>query len=418
MAPRSTLATITLALTLTACDAGPTPNSPGAPAGARADQKVDPLAQGTPDEAKDLKTSNAFQSGADLAKRRPGHRAVFEKQHVCARGTFTILPDVPGYAQGIFGDAALKGDHPAWVRLSSDVDTEDGTGPDSQRFTLGFAIKVFNIPGPKVLDKDYFTKLAGLFKQLMGVEDYDKRVAGDINASTHDFLLQNAPVFFADTDVEMFAASTGGMGNPREDDILNAGKKLVRHLLKQTFYSAVPYKFGPNDFAKYRVVPCGGPVPIEPPTARDQNNPNYIASIAVSDLRAGSACFEFQVQKRVGDMPLDRATVRWREPGEAPSLNQLPHSTAISEPVTVAKLVLAQDKNMQAPTNPNDPGSVCETLSFNAWHAAPDHKPVGTIQELRHMTYTALSLIRRSRNAGVSLSEPVTVPTAPAGVGR
>src|SRR5580700_6102283 len=91
----------------------------------------------------------------------PARRPVFLKPHGVARGHFDPVPDLPDdLALGVLGLGRLR----AWVRFSSD------TQPTSAdlRSTCGIAIKLFGVPGPKLL--------------------------GD--SVTHDFLLQNHDVFF------------------------------------------------------------------------------------------------------------------------------------------------------------------------------------------------------------------------------
>mgnify|MGYP000943498110 FL=1 len=114
----------------------------------------------------------------------PVRRPVFLRTHGILKGNITILEDIPeSYRQGIFSHA---GKHPVYVRYSSDL--SDGR-PDWES-TIGIGIKIFNIPGKKVVSDD--------------------------GAETADLLLQNVPFFFVDNARDMCGftkASLEGWGD-------------------------------------------------------------------------------------------------------------------------------------------------------------------------------------------------------------
>jgi hypothetical protein len=287
-------------------------------------------------------------------------RAVFLKPHGCAKATFTVAEDLPDAVRvGLF---ATPGPRDAWVRLSSD--TVPATS-DLKNNTIGFAVKVLGVPGRKVL-------------------------AGEEAATTHDFLTQNHHVFFVDTAqefLEFTQAIFNGSFNqwlaahPTTGAILNAMKHPVPNVLGSTYWSTTPYRLG-EGYAKYKVRPCA-PLPEE--AAPAPNDKNYLQARLERDTQANGACFELQVQPRVGDeMPLDQATVAWSE--------------ETSPPVTVATIkVEPQDLRANAAT--------CENLSFTAWHALPEHRPVGSVNKARGIVYKRLADLRRGRN-NVPMTEP------------
>jgi len=47
----------------------------------------------------------------------------------------------------------------------------------------------------------------------------------------------------------------------------------------------------------------------------------------------------------------------------------------------------------------------CENLSFNPWHALPEHRPVGVMNRVRKPLYLEVARYRRSMN-GAPLCEP------------
>jgi hypothetical protein len=52
---------------------------------------------------------------------------------------------------------------------------------------------------------------------------------------------------------------------------------------------------------------------------------------------------------------------------------------------------------------------LAEELSFNPWHALPEHRPIGAINRARKAIYEALAEFRHGRN-GVQRREPQTMP--------
>jgi L-Lysine epsilon oxidase N-terminal/L-lysine epsilon oxidase C-terminal domain len=158
-------------------------------------------------------------------------------------------------------------------------------------------------------------------------------------------------------------------------------------VLQIEYWSGLAFKFGEGRHVKYKLVPAGvtpgGPVP-----GLSTDDPNYLAKDLRQRLLVGDATFHFFVQFAVDPehTPLDRATKRWEE--------------ALSAPVYVATLTLAR-QDVAAPGQ----AEYGEDLSFNTWHALPEHAPVGSLGEARKVAYQAAADLRRERN-GVPLEEP------------
>ena len=66
--------------------------------------------------------------------------------------------------------------------------------------------------------------------------------------------------------------------------------------------------------------------------------------------------------------------------------------------MTVAKIEIAKQDIAQ-----NE--AMCENMSFTAWHALPEHRPVGSVNKARGIVYKHLADLRRKRN-GIPLTEP------------
>ncbi|WP_139488399.1 LodA/GoxA family CTQ-dependent oxidase [Brevibacillus dissolubilis] len=291
----------------------------------------------------------------------PVQRPVFRKTHGCAAGTFKICPDLPQELRvGVFGYEEF----PAWVRFSSDEVAP--TGADIRK-PLGMAIKLFGVLGRKILE-------------------------GDENATTHDFLLQNNNVFFVDTVKDMYEFTYAGQNgeldsyyaaHPRTEQIVNEMNKLEKSVLNASYWSILPFAFGPNQYVKYKITPA---VPTE--VTVDTTNPNYLHDELKKRLLTEEVALHFHIQLRTNDgtMPLDQATVAWDE--------------SESEPIHVATLVLhKQDIDAQGQQEYG------ENLSFNTWRVLPEHTPIGSISEARKVVYKASAEVRRYEN-GVPIVEP------------
>ncbi|HEX8396259.1 MAG TPA: LodA/GoxA family CTQ-dependent oxidase [Pyrinomonadaceae bacterium] len=293
----------------------------------------------------------------------PVTRPVFRKTHGVARAAFVILDDLPEDLRvGVF----RGGQYPAWVRFSSDSDPFQS----DLKTTLGIGIKLFGVPERKLLESD-------------------------ANAETHDFLLQNHPVFFVDDARAMCEFTYAGVvmrdyesyleKHPETAQILNEMEKVVASALQTDYWSVLPFAFGDKRFVKYKLVPSNIPA------ATDENNfdnPNFLHEDLKNRLGKGTASFDFYLQFQTNDeqMPLDRATVLWDE--------------ELSEPIRVATLIIERqdiDARGQA--------TYGENLAFNTWHALPEHKPVGSISDARKVAYEAAAELRRNMN-GIPLGEP------------
>ena len=97
------------------------------------------------------------------------------------------------------------------------------------------------------------------------------------------------------------------------------------------------------------------------------------------------ACFALQVQRQNPDyyMPIEDPSVEWDE--------------KIAPFETVADIRLpAQDFDS------TEQNLFCDNLSFNPWHALPEHRPIGGINRLRKAVYEAVSVYRHDRNAALN----------------
>ncbi|WP_051710676.1 LodA/GoxA family CTQ-dependent oxidase [Streptomyces sp. NRRL S-350] len=300
----------------------------------------------------------------------PVKRPVFLKPHGVARGTLTVAEDLPVELRVGFLEAARTrpGGLDAWVRFSSDT----VPGSPDLKTTLGLGIKLFDVPGPKLLE-------------------------GHPEAGTQDLLLQNHDVFFVDTAQDMCEFTKAGVVDGSYDRYLEAHPVTARILdematfeasaLTAVYWGVLPYAFGPDRFVKYKLVSAGC-APADPDATPPDEDPGYLAADLAHRLAAGPAAFDLLLQFRTDDaaMPLDMATVRWEE--------------SVSAPVKVARLTLQQQD-----VTARGQAAYGENLSLNPWHGLAEHRPIGSISDVRRTVYLASAEQRRDVN-GVPTAEP------------
>ncbi|UIF88299.1 LodA/GoxA family CTQ-dependent oxidase (plasmid) [Cupriavidus necator] len=297
------------------------------------------------------------------AGRDPATRPVFLRLHGVAHGRFTVAPNLPDvHKVGVFAQAR---EYSAWVRFSADVQP----GVPDLKGTTGIGIKLFGVAGPKLLEPDQ-------------------------DASTHDFILQNHDVFFADTAKDMCEFTCQSLHDKRDEylnehpvtaQILKEMEKRVESALTTPYWSVLPSRFGDARFVKYKLEPLETPPADAPPNFDD---PFYLRADLHARLRRGAARFRFMVQFQTDEreMPLDAATVRWSEQA--------------SPPVEVGILELPlQDLDARGQS------AYGENLAYNTWHALAAHMPVGSLADARKDAYRASAGNRRNVN-GVPLAEP------------
>jgi len=291
----------------------------------------------------------------------PAQRPVFLKPHGVVHGAFRIRPDLPANLRlGLFQGT----EYTAWVRFSSD------TLPTSNDFktTVGIGVKLFGVPG--------------------------KKIFGQADDTTFDFILQNHDVFFVDTAKDMCEFTKAGVvdGNydlylkvhPKTAAILDAMRKPIGSVLASPYWSLMAFSFGSERFVKYKLEPA---ITVPPPES-GPTDPGYLSADLERRLHEGAVSFHFMIQLRTDPaaMPLDESTVAWDE--------------SASPPIHVADLVLhKQDIRSRGQAEYG------ENLSWNIWRVTSEHTPQGSIAVARREVYSASSQLRRDAN-GVPIGEP------------
>lgn len=303
----------------------------------------------------------------------PVRRPVFLRTHGILKGELTIFDNLPeSLRHGMFAKA---GTHPVYVRYSSDL----ADGRPDWLSTIGIGIKLFDVPGEKVVSDD--------------------------GAGTADLLLQNVPFFFVNDAAEMCGftkASLEGWGDdwiqqnsPHTAELLDKMAKQLRSVFDTPLWSVVPFRVG-EGYCKYVLRPGTSTFAEEV----DINDPNFLGKELAGRLAAGPATLDLFIQRRpdateLGEayvnehFPLDRATVVWDE------------KTAV--PVKVATISLPQ-QDVDQP----EQATYGDWLAFNIGRVPAANAPVGSIAEARMTIYQTSADYRREMNG-----QPVSEPTAP-----
>lgn len=298
---------------------------------------------------------------------RPGSvlRDAHPKAHGCVKAEFHVANTLPDQlAKGIFIPGKT---YQAWIRFSNG--SKDATQADIKGDARGMAIKVLGVPGKKLL------------------EDEDQ-------ATTQDFIMINHPVFFANDPHRYLSLISDGNNDSTFKKLLipfdlglkgmlialNTGRKKITNPLQTRYWSMVPYQLGTGSdrqAVKYSARSCSAAADPMP----DNPGHDFLRDALRTTLQKGDACMEFLVQPRTSNsMAVEDSMTEWKE-AEAPFYK-------------VAAIRIPQQTFDTA-----DHNEVCENLSFNPWHALPEHKPLGVTNRLRKVIYERISRVRHEMNS-------------------
>jgi hypothetical protein len=301
----------------------------------------------------------------------PARRDAHPKAHGCVSAEFRVEDVLPPHlAQGVFVPGKR---YPAWIRFSNaDADAHRA---DAKGDVRGMAIKLLDVPGEKILEDDRL-------------------------APTQDFMMINDPVFLTDhaehylklverinSSNPLVKLSAGlALGLKGAERALAAQSSRIANPLATRYWSPVPYRLGDPPYKqaiKFSAAPCNA---IETELPHDPD-PNFLRKAMIDQLQEGDAKFDFLVQPRTSDaMSVEDSHDEWKE-AEAPF-----HKVAT---ITIPKQAFATPER----------DALAENLSFNPWHALPQHRPLGSVNRIRRVVYKTISSLRRELN-NVSLKEP------------
>ena len=302
-------------------------------------------------------------------------RDAHPKAHGCVRAEFRVADTLPeGLAHGVFVPGAR---YPAWIRFSNGA--RDATRPDIKGDARGMSIKLQDVPGTSLL------------------RESDDAGQGAIQ----DFILISHPVFFSNDPRRYLSVVSLASRDSAASKVLipfhlglrgalialKTSRKVISSPLQTRYWSTVPYQLGTGldrRAVKYSVRACSvvvDPLPTQPA-------PDFLRGRMRAILNDGDACMEFLVQPRTSpEMSVEDSMTEWQEP-DAPF-----HKVA-----TLHIPRQAFDTKEQ--------NAFCEALSFNPWHALPEHRPLGVTNRLRKVIYDRISRIRHEGTSGGPSSEP------------
>jgi hypothetical protein len=312
-------------------------------------------------EQQAAETITALMSGFTERTYR-GHvaeRAGNTKTYGVVRATCEIFGDIPAKVKyGIFAEAHT---YPAWIRFGgpgplSPPDVEDSG-------ILSMSIKLMGVPGEKLLDDERFTQ---------------------------DLTMISSPTFTTPNVIENIKLQQHiGAGTP----IFYFLKPGASHLLDLTmqglyarmnsspletrYWSCVPYLCGEGQAMKYSVRPRSVHKTKIPWNVPD----DWLRHTMTCRLKATDVELDLLIQLQTDPlrMPVENAGIEWPE--------------RLSPFIPVGKITIPA----QVFTSPEQT-KFARKLSYNPWHALPEHRPLGNQNRARLLIYRQLSALRQAMN--------------------
>jgi hypothetical protein len=274
------------------------------------------------------------------------------------KGSFAIEPGLPAELRiGLFAKART---FDCWIRFSNASGTIQ---PDSVRDARGIAIKLMaarrkSSTVDATLGQD-FVLLDSPAMPLGTVALFRDAVYYAIESSP---LLLGAKLLLSG-NVGVLLSLLGLLGRPNSP-------------LDIRYWSTTPYLLGADRAVKYALIPTARHRSRRPESFGDA----YLTDAMEAHLTRHVASFDFCVQLRHDNMPIEDAGLRWSEQD--------------SPFVKVATLHIPKQKFRNKARH-----DLRESLSFSPAHALPEHAPIGGLNRARAAIYAALSKFRHQRDA-------------------
>jgi len=205
--------------------------------------------------------------------------------------------------------------------------------------------------------------------------------------SSQDFILNSYPVMMVGRTREFLdllrAVEAGGtrsalffLSHPRAAAVAFASRQNATSHLELSYWSTTPYLFGAGRAVKYIARPASArTTPLPAPLT-----PNYLSERLGAHLAREEAQFDFLVQFQTDSrkMPIEDASIEWRE-------RDSPYRR------------IAYIRIPKQAVDGAGGATSCEEMSFNPWHALPDHRPLGDFNRARRDIYGAMAAFRRKQ---------------------
>ncbi|MFG2287937.1 hypothetical protein ACGFOU_17980 [Streptomyces sp. NPDC048595] len=286
-------------------------------------------------------------------------RAGNTKTYAVVRGEYTVLDGLPAQLRhGVFSRPVT---YRAWVRFA-------GPGPLAppdidDNGVLSIGVKLLGVEGAKLLDEEPRSQdFTGISAPTFTTPD----LLANLSLQQHVF--DGTPVLY-------FL----GPRHPHLCDMVMQALYAKTHAspLRTRYWSCTPYLLGEGQAMQYSLIPrhmSPGRAPWHPPD-------DYLRQALAATLRERDVVFDFlvQVQTDAHRMPLENASVVWPE--------------ELSPFLPVATLRLPRQE-----FDEGEQFALADRLSFNPWHALPEHRPLGNQNRARRTIYLELSQLRQSMN--------------------
>ncbi len=297
-----------------------------------------------------------------LDKNKKMERQIHPKMNGCVKAEFMIEKNLPPELKvGLFKEETS---FPAWIRLSNG---STKPLPDYKKDVRGFAIKIMNVPGEKIalesgpgINQDFILMNPKSFVAKR-VEDFYHVLQVVTMLPFQGPVLKKIPYIFKNASV-----------------FTNGAKSKVNcdHPFELAYFSTVPYRFGDETRAvKYGIFPSK-----DNDLACLQNNsdPDFLRLKMKETLMKNEIIFDFcvQFQTDAEKMPVEDPTVRWTSPFKKLATIRIP----------VQKFDTPEQREFG------------DNLSFNVWHALPDHRPIGNFNRARKIIYEKMYTFRHEQN--------------------
>lgn len=299
-------------------------------------------------------------------------RQIHPKMNGCVKAEFIVEPNLPGELRvGLFKEARC---FPAWIRFSNG---KTKPLPDWKKDIRGFAIKIMNVPGEKLIDPQ------------PGV-------------SNQDFILMNTKNFVSG-NVKHFAKILKVVTTPNKPAtflpklltavssfpiLVRAAKAHIKinNPCEIPYFSTVPFRFGDESRAvKYAVIPLQENKLLSP-TRKDRD---LLRLNLAETLKQNEIIYDFciQFQEDSVKMPIEDPTIVWDSPFIKLATIHIP----------------AQEFDTPEQKEFGD------NLSFNPWRCLPEHRPLGAFNRVRKKIYEEMYEFRHAHN-NIPDVEPVATP--------
>lgn len=290
-------------------------------------------------------------------------RAFHAKSHGCLKGELKVLSLPANLAKGLFQTPAKS--YPVVARFSNGVGFIQN---DSKGDVKGFAMKVFNVPG----------------ERLLNLPELSNNQVQDFTMTNNPTPLADNVAQFVDLGIAMDKGLPYGVSfllrnmNIAKIVVTRVFGRTIITLANETFWSGSPYLLGSEQAVKWNIRPCE----YLPEQKANLEDPNYLRTDLQQHLSQQSLCYVLsaQLQKDPLKQPIENHLTEWTEQ-ETPS-------------IPLAKVTFSKELNSQIAKN----DSTCEALNFNPWNGLKEHQPLGNMNRARGQIYLNSFLNRQNYN--------------------